>query len=66
VEALEELAIHYEHRLRNLEQALEFTLAALARLEQQFVSPAQHKRFVRRMERLRTKQARASSTPQLR
>jgi len=60
VEALEELAIHSEHHLRDLEQALEFTLAALARLEQQFPSPAHRKRFARRLERLKKKQARAS------
>jgi tetratricopeptide (TPR) repeat protein len=60
VEALEELAIHSEHHLRDLEQALEFTLAALARLEQQFPSIAHRKRFAKRLERLQSKQARAS------
>jgi hypothetical protein len=66
VEALEELAIHSEHYLRDLQQALEFTLAALARLEQQFSSIAQRKRFARRLERLQRKQARAPGTPLLR
>jgi hypothetical protein len=61
VEALEELAIHSEHRLRDLQQALEFTLAALARLEEQFPSSAHHKRFARRLERLQRKLAGASS-----
>jgi uncharacterized protein len=62
VEALEELAMHYEHRLRNLEQALEFTLAALAHLDGQFPSPPHRARFARRMERLQRKLARAPAT----
>jgi hypothetical protein len=66
VEALEELAIHSEHRLHDLEQALEFTLAALARLDRQFPSLAHRKRFARRLQRLQRKQARASATPLLR
>jgi hypothetical protein len=66
VEALEELAIHYEHHLRDLRQALEFTLAALARLEEQFPSLAHRNRFARRMERLQRKLARASSATLLR
>ena len=66
VEALEELAIHYEHHLRDLQQALEFTLAALARLEEQFPSIAHRKRFAKRMERLQSKLARASSATLLR
>ena len=66
VEALEELAIHYEHHLRDLRQALEFTLAALARLEEQPPSVAHRKRFARRMERLQRKLARASSMTLLR
>ncbi len=65
VEALEELAIHYEHHLRDLDQALEFTLAALARLEEQFPSLAHRNRFARRMERLQRKLARASSAAHL-
>jgi hypothetical protein len=66
VEALEELAIHSEHHLRDLPQALEFTLAALARLEGQFPSVAHRKRFARRLERLQRKQGRMSGTPLLR
>jgi uncharacterized protein YprB with RNaseH-like and TPR domain len=65
VEALEELAIHYEHHLRDLRQALEFTLAALARLEEQFPSVAHRNRFARRLERLQSKLARASSATHL-
>jgi hypothetical protein len=57
LEALEELAIHYEHHLRNFPQALEFTLAALAHLEQQSPSVAHRTRFVRRRERLQRKVA---------
>jgi len=66
VEALEELAIHFEHHLRHLEQALEFTLAALARLEAGPPSASDRIRFARRMERLQRKLARASATPLLR
>ena len=62
VEALEELAMHYEHRLRNLEQALEFTLAALTHLDGQFPSPPHRARFSRRRERIQRKLARAAST----
>ena len=66
LEALEELAIHFEHHLRHLEQALEFTLAALARLEAGPPSASDRIRFARRMERLQRKLARASATPLLR
>jgi hypothetical protein len=65
VEALEELAIHFEHHLRDLERALEFTLAALARLEAQPPSATDRIRFARRLERLQRKQARASGVPLL-
>jgi len=61
VEALEELAIHYEHHLRDLQQALEFTLAALAHLEGQFPSVSHRTRFAKRLERLEGKLARVSS-----
>ncbi|MGA2075179.1 MAG: ribonuclease H-like domain-containing protein [Terriglobia bacterium] len=66
VEALEELAMHSEHRLRNLDQALEFTLAALAHLDGQFPSPPQRARFARRRERIQRKLARTTATPLLR
>jgi len=66
VEALEELAIHFEHHMRDLERALEFTLAALARLEAQPPSASDRIRFARRLERLQRKQARAAVTPLLR
>ena len=66
LEALEELAIHSEHHLRDLQQALEFTYAALAHLEGQFASVAHRTRFAKRMERLQRKLARASATPLLR
>ena len=66
VEALEELAMHSEHRLRNVEQALEFTLAALGHLEGQLPSDRLRIRFTKRMERLQRKQARVAATPLLR
>jgi tetratricopeptide (TPR) repeat protein len=61
LEALEELAMHSEHRLRNLEQALEFTLAALAHLDGQFPSPRHRARFARRRERIERKLARTAA-----
>jgi hypothetical protein len=57
LEALEELAIHYEHQVRDFSQAIEFTLAALARLEQQSPSVPHRIRFARRLERLQRKLA---------
>jgi hypothetical protein len=62
VEALEELAIHSEHHLRDLHHALEFTLAGVARLEEHFPSVAHRKRFAKRLERLQRKLARAART----
>ena len=59
VEALEELAMHYEHHRRDLEQALQFTLAALAHLEGPFPSVPHRTRFARRRERLERKLERA-------
>jgi hypothetical protein len=59
VEALEELAIHFEHHRRDLEQALEFTLAALAHLDGPFPSVPHRTRFAKRRERLRRKLERA-------
>ena len=66
VEALEELAMHYEHHLRNLEQALEFTLAALAHLDGPFPSVPHRTRFARRRERLKRKLAAGKRTPRIR
>jgi hypothetical protein len=72
LDAFEELAIHYEHRARNPQSALEFTLAALERLERrgapcgrpgQAVAAATPplqtdvKRFTHRLERLQRKTA---------
>ncbi|HLY59746.1 MAG TPA: ribonuclease H-like domain-containing protein [Terriglobia bacterium] len=52
--ALEELAIHYEHRLRDAETALDFTLLALGRLNSG-PGGGQHGKFSHRMKRLRKK-----------
>jgi hypothetical protein len=71
LEALEELAIHYEHHRHDPHNALEFTLAALERLDKKEpqgrtagpalpLSPAQ--RFTHRLERLKRKTARLQST----
>jgi hypothetical protein len=65
VEALEELAIHYEHHLHDLQQALEFTLAAMAHLEGRFPSVSHRTRFAKRLQRLQRKQAQAAGTPLL-
>jgi tetratricopeptide (TPR) repeat protein len=66
LEALEELAIHYEHHFRDFRQALEFTLAALARLEELSPSVAHRRRFVKRLERLQRKVTRVASPTLLR
>jgi hypothetical protein len=61
LEAFEELAIHYEHHVRDPKTALEFTLAALERLRDQ-VPPSPHaERFTHRLARLQRKTARLQS-----
>jgi uncharacterized protein YprB with RNaseH-like and TPR domain len=55
IKALEELAIHYEHRRRDAATALEFTTVALERLRESSASHAHFERFARRLERLRKK-----------
>ena len=62
MEALEALAIHSEHRRRDAAQALEFTLAALARAEEQLAHAPSLARFSRRAARLQKKLARAAAT----
>ena len=62
LDALEELAIYYEHGLRDLPQALDFTLAGLARLDEGQPSAGRRSRFTKRMERLQQKLARAPGT----
>ncbi len=61
IEALEALAIHYEHRQRDAGQALEFTRAALARIEEQTTPTPTFARFSRRTARLEKKLARAAA-----
>lgn len=58
LDALEELAIHYEHRQRDVVTALEFTKSAMERLREQAAAPPQVRRFARRLERLERKVAR--------
>ncbi len=62
LEALEALAIHYEHRRRDAGQALDFTRTALARLEEQAASAPSLARFSRRAARLEKKLARAGTS----
>jgi tetratricopeptide (TPR) repeat protein len=57
LEAFEELAIHYEHRERNPQTAMEFTLAALERLRDQPLPTPHTERFTHRLERLQRKTA---------
>jgi hypothetical protein len=70
LDAFEELAIHYEHHRRDPQGALEFTLAALERLNSEVpvggaapppISTPQAERFSRRLARLRRKVGRLSS-----
>ena len=58
IEALEELAIHHEHRQRDPHAALEFVEIALQRVAK--TSPA-HRYLAHRLERLRRKAARTRS-----
>ena len=74
LEAFEELAIHYEHRLRDPKTAIEFTLAALELLEgrsapvgrpgqaQDLPLQTDAARFTHRLQRLQRKLAKAQST----
>jgi hypothetical protein len=77
LEAFEELAIHYEHHVRDPRSAMEFTLAALELLESGGAScgrpgraqgpPLQTdaERFTHRLERLQRKTARLQSAIKL-
>jgi hypothetical protein len=80
IDAFEELAIHYEHHMRDPKSAMEFTLAALERLNQEALrveapqgrtagqalpSPL-FARFTHRLERLQSKTTRLQSTIKLR
>jgi uncharacterized protein YprB with RNaseH-like and TPR domain len=65
LEAFEELAIHYEHRERNPQSAIEFTLAALERLREELSPPPHTERFTHRLERLQRKTARLQSAIKL-
>jgi len=55
LEALEELAIHYEHHRRDLDRAHEFTRRALDRLQEQSANSAFLTRFTHRARRLERK-----------
>jgi len=60
--AFEELAIYYEHRRRDARTALEFTLAALERLQEDSLLQPHVRRFTHRLERLQRKSARATGS----
>ena len=55
IQALEELAIYYEHRQRDVTAALKFTSTAITRLREQAGNPTHLKRFAHRLERLQRK-----------
>ncbi len=61
IHALEELAIHFEHRRRDFAAALSATEAALERLRELPVSKTRLSRFSYRHERLKRKSARAAA-----
>jgi uncharacterized protein YprB with RNaseH-like and TPR domain len=65
VKALEELAIHFEHRERNVETAMEFTVAAIARLRGRPSSASSLKRLNHRLQRLRQKSVREATSGRL-
>jgi hypothetical protein len=65
VEALEELAIYYEHRRRDAKTALDFTLTAIERLREQSPTPRHLTRFARRLDRLQRKLAGVGNTTHL-
>jgi uncharacterized protein YprB with RNaseH-like and TPR domain len=65
IEAFEALAIHFEHLRHEAAQALEFTQAALQRLEEQSASAGSLARFSRRAARLEKKLARGASSHRL-
>ena len=61
IKALEELAIHHEHRRGDAAAALEFTSIALERLRETSAPRSHFERFARRLERLRKKSARGTN-----
>ena len=63
IRALEELAIHCEHRQRDAVAALEFTRIALERLRQDASLSTHSQRFSRRRERLERKAKQPASSP---
>ena len=63
LEALEELAIHYEHRRRDPQTALKFADTALERLRGESSLRAHLERFAHRRERLQKKAARPVKPP---
>jgi len=63
IRALEELAIHYEHRRRDAATALQFTTVALERAQQSATPSLRLDRLARRLERLRKKTASESALP---
>lgn len=61
IAALEELAIYYEHRRGDAATALEFTRAAIERLQERSAPPPHSRRFARRLARLERKVSRAAA-----
>ena len=65
LEALEELAIHYEHHQRDFHSAMDFTRSALVRLREQPSPPISAERLNHRLARLQQKSARRESSTKL-
>jgi len=63
IEALEELAIYYEHRRRNVTAALEFVESAMLRLGTSARGDFDGQRFAHRYARLKKKSARIAAFP---
>lgn len=62
VRALEELAIHFEHRARDFNAALEYTRVAIEKLGQEKRSSSEFRRLAHRLVRLKRKSASLNST----
>ena len=65
LEALEELAIHFEHHRCDPKRAMEFTLAALGRLREQPRASIHPERFTHRLARLQQKNERLQGSIKL-
>ncbi len=63
--ALEELAIHFEHRARDVSAALDYTRVAIEKMGGNPRNSADYRRLAHRLARLRRKSATLNSTPEI-